>query len=1395
MPDKLINISEKSSSNIISPYIISSNHNNNTHDNLDGILLIKNSTINRESISHSISLPWSINKFLCKMKESFLKQPRSQPAVDIELDEILSQGRRLSQDSDTLQNLLKDKKDILSSSNLALTTKTGLVLGGILLSGAIVGGGTYYFQHTGRREYDDSRNPGDINLSPTSPYPPRTYSPFHSYPPDDIPSTLSGKQDVNHELFDSKFTWLITEEENQSKKIKRHNVPHPPDTEINPNKNKLLYVYSREQPEPCLTESFNQLCQGSHNNTYWGNRGHSIPYYKSFRIENNYCICPPPDGLEIITIAPSPSFIWLMNRSIMSQPTAENTTLTLFTPTAPTEIITTQLYNSQANTVTPKKSSGEQDPFTYEHERRNLALSETLRKISKILESPGAAILTTGKTALDQRPANNTLFYQTAKNVETAIDNILMWIPMANRVFITTNIVGDILNLYSDALENKEMDPDILTELVFQLTSLSKDIISSVITDDMKKISNVKNIADNKKFLHPFSFEKNNLMMMLAGAKNKVRVGRKFNHLYSQDTGEFIFYDHSYEHDERWSTDKYQLTDNIKNTFIEAAKTIQDPENISFFKNSSPPLYSNGIILRYNGELYLLINGVLHKAEEIPVKNGIYRYLIKNGDTYTPVTYGETSWIIEEGSSPLASQKLRVFLDNNPGVKNKLVSKNINHQDVSPLTSSFMLQFDKPSNKYLKINDQYYMMKTSMYGGNYIEGPHDLLELRYNDDNQYHIKKSPLEGICCFHKIPINPFKGTPSDPQFFLDKIVTDDISHIYSLPENQIKFDRTEVFKTMRDSKNIDGAIKINDVDYIFANEYFTEIHSNGDDTYILGDKKNDDKNVLVYKNQFGDTYFKMPKIRKKWQHLVEKPTHCITKRQPTGACAVEYYESYDVSRFLDENSRHSIIINDHQQQLELHNNLEAIYQEKQNSNNLYFKREDNTFFHARKDLSRTSALTPSRFIIYGKRANQQINPRNIIARICVVKDFDTKKIIFSTPDEAQDTIFNIQHRLSKLFLRMNEQDRIYKDINLEDLDKIKEKQSLFIDSPDLKELFYRSGKKILSSVEQAESVIRAQINDFLLPGSIDTLEINNLKNLEQSKAHPDIEKICNNAFKQSMNNIEKAIATMKDSDERLNHFITEQLGISDIIARKYFVSSLKNKLERIRFFFNEDNKKNIMVITKKEQADPNEKILSREGELNFGFTIEYDPLDRIFINTANIKDFSEKSLPQKGQSQPDKPLLPQPDSPTSNKLYFTNLISDTMIHESVHALGSPDDYLYLSINDDGFIYDIEESIKNIEKKIAGTITQEAEFKYFSKLYFMSNPLYKDFTFTSLNKPKIQGQLFRQDSFYRAIFLLKNPDIISLLIRELANPSQPKVQEKPTSSVKQSSSSATNK
>jgi len=127
-------------------------------------------------------------------------------------------------------------------------------------------------------------------------------------------------------------------------------------------------------------------------------------------------------------------------------------------------------------------------------------------------------------------------------------------------------------------------------------------------------------------------------------------------------------------------------------------------------------------------------------------------------------------------------------------------------------------------------------------------------------------------------------------------------------------------------------------------------------------------------------------------------------------------------------------------------------------------------------------------------------------------------------------------------------------------------------------------------------------------------------------------------------------------------------------------------------------------------------------------------------------------------------------QPDSPKRNRIYFTNQVADTLLHEAVHALGSREDYMYLPSNNEGKINKIEYSIESMKEERYWRLKDNKRLGYLSKIYFMSNPLYNEFTTSSLCKLDIIRSIFLDDSFFRAIVLLNNPDTISLLIREIA-------------------------
>jgi len=192
--------------------------------------------------------------------------------------------------------------------------------------------------------------------------------------------------------------------------------------------------------------------------------------------------------------------------------------------------------------------------------------------------------------------------------------------------------------------------------------------------------------------------------------------------------------------------------------------------------------------------------------------------------------------------------------------------------------------------------------------------------------------------------------------------------------------------------------------------------------------------------------------------------------------------------------------------------------------------------------------------------------------------------------------------------------------------------------------------------------------------------------------------------------------------------------------------------------------------MIITKKPEAK-NIKVLSETGKNTTGFTIMNDPLDRMFINTATIKDFPEEMTDQVNHENLNVEGFSQPEPPTSNSIYFINFIADTMIHEAIHVMGSTEDFLYLGIQDNGLFDDISQSITTISNAIAEKHMPGGILEKLFKSYFLRNPLYEGFTLESLIEPEFLRSIFEKDSYFRAIVFLNNPDTISLLIREMSN------------------------
>ena len=1430
MTTSSIPISSELNENKITSNIISSNHHRDSDHFLSNVLRIEEDTITLEKQTPGSSLLIAIHHFICRVKARFSRHVSPQPLADIELNNILSQGKALSHDSDIVHSLLNNKAVLISPSP-SLTTKTRVVLGGVLLTSTLVGSGLYYLQRTGRNPHHDMpANKTHSGLQSLLPLPDSHYYTVTSYSFAnlDIESTeirnkiLDDKKRINSITKKTAAYFPPLGKQYYKKPSNNARTCPPMDGKKKTKFLKCIYVYTPNQAAVCLTESFNLRCQKAHRQARAKKGCMNIPRTMILKITGKNCLCPPPDWLELKVVrrlSPKKRVPIIRPRPIITSTSTQRLPSNVNRPLTDRysendEILKNRLSDSygyiiptEKNThilpgqIHPESSTTESSQGVSRislvecaNERNNLTLSKNLRIISETINNPISTLLREGKVVIQydytsQRCTNDTQFYEMSKKVESSIESLLSWIPGYNRLRFITRVISSLLETYSDALDGNDLNMNNIEDLNTRLIGLSKDVISAISTKDINRIIKNPDIKETEKIIKSLTYQKDNLMIIIGPDGKKVKVQKKFNHFSDPERNGYIFYDD----DKKWFIyDDLKLDNHIKDTLRKSSAVWPDIENIYFFRNSSPSFYGDGIILRYHGELYSFIKNELYKVTEAEITDTVYRYLVEDNHKQRPIIFKGEEWVFEEQTSPFASKNLYELLSDSYNIYNKLVSDTISHQNVSPLTPGRDIQFDSSFNHYIKINDQYFRIKTSLDTSYYMEGTQDLLALQ-GTGNTLNIKSSLLDDTCCFHKEPLNKIPSMLPDDNFFLDNTV---INHIKSISIAQSKTGIKNIISNhMKVSPDIKGAVTDEGVNYLYYQNNLIKIHSNNDDTYILGDREESEENILIYKNMASDTYFKLPVNRKKWQGLIEKSSRCIVKKQPMSACSVSYFETDRIRHLLDENSNQGIIIEDHHNQLEPYNGFYAIYQKKNNIEELYYKGKGDLFFHVRKNKNNLSSFTPSVFIIYGKDSKQQINLDYVISSISIIKDFDTKKIIFSTPVEAAENVFDINKKLLEMFIKWQGSDKVYKNITPQDLSEIETRLPLLNELSDLNELFNRSGKKVITSLEHSESILKKEMGRIFEPNPEKFLEIINLQQIKNTKINPVIEDICNHAFKKTLGHINDALTTIEISKEKLNDYIVNVLGISDSRAGDIFMVSLKSKLERMKMIFNKDSKENIIIITKKKSEEINRIIFTDKEEITLGFTILNDPLDRIFINTAMINDFPKETQGQDGTGKEDNIQYPQPPTPRRNRIFFINLIADTMLHEAVHILGSPEDYLYLSIDSEGKINNIDKSIKQIEDSIAHRKMNTLKFEYLSKLYFMSNPLYQDFTIDSLNRPEALKEIFRTDSFFRAIVLLNNPDTISLLIRELAAANHQDESESPKLTGKEPASLPTKK
>ncbi|RJL50518.1 hypothetical protein D5071_13110 [Pectobacterium carotovorum] len=985
------------------------------------------------------------------------------------------------------------------------------------------------------------------------------------------------------------------------------------------------------------------------------------------------------------------------------------------------------------------------------NERESLTFTDTIRIISKTLKNPISSLLVEGRITfkaayLNEGCEDNSDLFKISSAIEDTINNLLSLNPIYANLMYATKISSYLLNMMADDIDGKELSIGNLDGFLGELHSLFKGVTSSLATSQVEKIANGE--SKISEVLKDFKFRDNKLYIETKEPTKLVEVTQSYEHFLDKDEGFFLDYKNN------WMVNADNaFTLRVNRMMNNARKYIGEQSEITYIKNSSPEFYNDALILSNKDGLIVPLYNTVSKGfkfvrvKEVKFNDVDYRYLIQkdvnkvDSEYVFPIIFNGGRWKLEDITSPVFDKAILDYIVNNKYIRNKLVSENIKHSDVSPLTLGRSIQFDKNNNSYLKINNKYFLLKMDASASWYIEGELDILPLvNYKSnklDGEFHIR-SKQDGIIAMSREELIDHHSLSFNEKFFLDESITKEVKmfDIGLLQEINYK-NRLDISH----SSEIAGAISFEGQDYFNVGGTLVKVRKIGYDSYILGEDKQINQSVVIYKNERSNTYYLQRNLTRSgdYESKLNRHSNCIRKRQIFPLCDLSYSKTPRLTSLLKKNKEHAVKIDNPEETLEQFEDLSFIYNKKDKKNELFYYYKDNLYFHAIESPKIGPEISPSYITVYGKKENGEIDKTVSITDVSLIKKFDTAELLMGIPAEAQELIFDVTADVSEKLKKW--QDRTFKgsDITFDDFKKL---PSLLAENKNLKEvmeLFDKSGKKIIYPLNYINDKISKELKRYF-PGEGEVI-LQSLDSAMTEERFNTITDVCDTAFKKSTSILKAAGST---SDEKILKYIHDKTLISYGEASDFFLKTIKSKIKRISTILNEKDRANILLAVRNVRSD----VDLSEGA-NAGGTMPGDPLDRIMLNAFIIpEDFS---------SAPEE------------KEYYVNLMADTMIHEATHATGDGDDYSYIRADNFGRLNSIENAIAMLEMKI-GSNSMDDKFIDLSKIYLSSNPVYRQFSIQKLAPPHILRKIFTYDHYFKGLFLLNNPDTVAIIIRDIA-------------------------
>ncbi|MFT8211091.1 MAG: hypothetical protein ACMZI0_11825 [Symbiopectobacterium sp.] len=344
--------------------------------------------------------------------------------------------------------------------------------------------------------------------------------------------------------------------------------------------------------------------------------------------------------------------------------------------------------------------------------------------------------------------------------------------------------------------------------------------------------------------------------------------------------------------------------------------------------------------------VYALVGNVFKPVIEIKISENIFRYMARSDKGYMPIIQRAGKWIFEREHTPFASETLISFIQSNKKVKNELISGQIQHNRVGPLSMVRKYQFDKGHNKYLKIANEYFELKVDSSLLMYLEGGGcGVLPLKYHN-GKFYIKPSFLSGIYSVTKLPLEIITFNYYGSIYYFDNTIATIIAN------SDIFIDAVslEGFHSYEYSKNIDGAIIFEGVEYIPYDNKLIRITANGDDTYILGDSSAKDKSIIICKNPKSTTYFLMPEkatLDSGRESYKPRSSRYLAKRQTFSTCTAGFYESKDISLLLRTHVGAGVKFESPSEILKPYVGINGFFNNIKQENALYYWSNNDVFF----------------------------------------------------------------------------------------------------------------------------------------------------------------------------------------------------------------------------------------------------------------------------------------------------------------------------------------------------------------------------------------------------------------------------------------------------------------